>query len=67
MVVQRCFMDASMVSSGIFKELLLHESLKSVTRKIEECFEGVLRVFHRSLKVFQGIFKYVSCLFEGCL
>ena len=39
---------------GWFKEfsrkLLFHESLESVTSKIEDCFEGVLRVFHRSLK-----------------
>ena len=55
--------------------LLLHESFESITRKIEECFEGVLRVFHRSLKsisrksscrgassVFQGNFKE----FGGC-
>ena len=33
--------------------MLFHESLESVTRKIEECFEGVSsvsRVFHRTLK-----------------
>ena len=42
---------------GRFKEfsrkLLFYESLESVTRKIEEGFEGVSsvsRVFHRSLK-----------------
>ena len=32
------------------RKLSLHESLESVTRKIEEWFEGVLRVFYRSLK-----------------
>ena len=32
------------------KKLLFHESLGSVTRKIEECFEGVSRVFHIRLK-----------------
>ena len=32
------------------RKLLFHESLESVERKIEECFEGVSRVLHRSLK-----------------
>ena len=32
------------------RKLLFHESLGSVTRKIEECFEGVSRVFHIRLK-----------------
>ena len=62
--------------------LLLHESFESITRKIEECFEGVLRVFHRSLKsisrkfqrrfsqvvgVLQVCFKEISRNLEGVL
>ena len=34
----------------MFKEIVVHESLESVTRKIKEYFEGVLGVFYRSLK-----------------
>ena len=71
---------------GCFKKcsrmLLLHESFESITRKIEECFEGVLRVFHRSLKsisrkfqrwfsqvvgVLQVCFKEISRNLEGVL
>ena len=52
---------------GYFKEfsrkLLFHESLEGVTIKIEDCFEGVLRVFHRSLRVFQRNFKGGSVKF----
>ena len=48
------FKDISKMFQGCFKEFsrkfLLHKSLVTVTRKIEECFEGALGVFHRSLK-----------------
>ena len=45
---------------------------KKVTRKIEGCFEGVLRVFHESLmeeevlKVFQECFERVSRKLSRC-
>ena len=47
------FKGISSKFQGCFKEFsrkLLHESFESITRKIEECFEGVLSVYHRSLK-----------------
>ena len=59
---------------GCFKEfsrkLLFHESLKSITRKIEECFEDVSRVFHRSLNgtssMFQRWFSKVLGVLQEC-
>ena len=48
------FKEISSMFQGCFKKcsrmLLLHESFESITRKIEKCFEDVLKVFHRSLK-----------------
>ena len=41
--VQRYFKDVSRVFQGSFKEIF-------VAWKFEECFEGVLGVFHRSVK-----------------
>ena len=49
---------------GVLRKLLFHESLESVTRKIEKCFEGVSRAFHRSLKMFHASFK--DRKFQGC-
>ena len=48
--MQICFKDVSKVFKEFSRKLLFLESLEGVTRTIEECFEGISRVF-------QGIFK----------
>ena len=76
--------DVSRMFQGCFQEfsrkLALHESLESVTRKIEECFEGVSKEFQGyfkevskvvqassrgALRVFQGNFKEAKGCFKG--
>ena len=46
---------------------MFHESLESVTRKIEECFEGVSRVFLRILKGISWKFQSRSSQVLGML
>ena len=52
---------------GCFKEF--SRKLESITRKIEECFEGVSIEYHRSLKgisrKFQRWFSQVLGVFQG--
>ena len=67
-MVKSCFKDVRFKEFS--RKLSFHESLKSVTRKIEECFEGVSIVFHRSLKgisrMFQSWFSQVIRALQEC-
>ena len=46
---------------------MFKDCFKNVSRTIEACLEGVLRVFKGILKKFKGYFKEGSKMFQGSL